>query len=419
MKVHFEQTFFPVGQGLCTYGVIGFSHPNSDPEFSLGAQSTADTSFRWVYDCGSITNNRLVSNAISLIEIECGSTQLDLLVLSHFHNDHISGTIELLQRVGTKILLLPWAPLWHRLMIGFGQGFLSDDDETLFFVDPVKYIIEKAPGRVSKFLFVMPSSGETPPYPYELSSEVPDFKEGEEATRLDGGESASAVELQIADQSKVTIEKLLPGKALLLNAAWEFVPYNDPTTKPSDHSTFESIVKGHLTALLRGDDTVRKAALKDLRDIYNSKFKGAVMNDASLFLYGGTIHSASPFDFAFCYQTQKSLKEWHFLNQIRRTTAGVLLTGDGNLSTPEKWDRAVTYFKQERLSDLLLFQVPHHGARSSWHEGLAAKVAPAISVFCSDPHHKYGHPNAVVLRDFWSFNPVQVDQHSGFVFSLW
>ena len=52
----------------------------------------------------------------------------------------------------------------------------------------------------------------------------------------------------------------------------------------------------------------------------------------------------------------------------------------------------------------------HHGAEGNWHEGVAAALAPAASLFSSDPaNKKLGHPHAPVLRDFWPYCPVQVD----------
>jgi len=35
----------------------------------------------------------------------------------------------------------------------------------------------------------------------------------------------------------------------------------------------------------------------------------------------------------------------------------------------------------------------------------------SFSAFCSDPgRKKWHHPHAAVLRDFWPFNPLQVDK---------
>ena len=77
------------------------------------------------------------------------------------------------------------------------------------------------------------------------------------------------------------------------------------------------------------------------------------------------------------------------------------------------WDTLSHYLDQRRAIRTCVLQVPHHGARANWHDGLAISSIPAISVFSSDPRHSYGHPHAEVLRDFWAFRPVQVDQSAG------
>ena len=94
--------------------------------------------------------------------------------------------------------------------------------------------------------------------------------------------------------------------------------------------------------------------------------------------------------------------------------ASILLTGDSNLGSDSKWNALEQYLDCRRAVQASVFQVPHHGARTNWYDGLAATASPVLSVFSSDPNHKYGHPHAEVLRDFWNHRAIQVDQHSDF-----
>jgi hypothetical protein len=58
----------------------------------------------------------------------------------------------------------------------------------------------------------------------------------------------------------------------------------------------------------------------------------------------------------------------------------------------------------------------HHGAEGNWHEGVAPRIAPAISIFSSDPKNKkLRHPHRPVLDEFRQFNPYQVDKRRGVV----
>jgi hypothetical protein len=95
-------------------------------------------------------------------------------------------------------------------------------------------------------------------------------------------------------------------------------------------------------------------------------------------------------------------------------------TGDGLLKDIPRFEAFARFYRRgHRLARSKIFQVMHHGARSSWHPGLAAKVAPRVSLFSSDPAHRWHHPHAEVLRDFCPFGPRQVDTVNGFALRGW
>lgn len=62
------------------------------------------------------------------------------------------------------------------------------------------------------------------------------------------------------------------------------------------------------------------------------------------------------------------------------------------------------------MTKISCLQVPHHGSKHSWHEGLAQKLSPNISVFSSDPR-EYSHPNIEVLTDFFLNTPILVNKN--------
>ena len=86
-------TCWPVGQGLFT-------------QFDVYA---GDATFRVVYDCGSFTSGRgsPLDGAIRLLR----DRPIDLLIISHFHYDHISGVPKLLDVVGLP--RYAWVPHVH------------------------------------------------------------------------------------------------------------------------------------------------------------------------------------------------------------------------------------------------------------------------------------------------------------------
>ncbi len=415
--------FFPVGQGLFAFGSVVLKQPKKSKQ-TLGVrriktpsseQEPDESTYRWVYDCGSSTAKRLVSNAIGEVKSKCGDDRIDLLTLSHFHNDHISGVVEILKRVGAETVMLPWAPLWHRLAIGYDQGLQAGDAELEFFVDPVAYLVEEAGDGFDRVLFVMPSEGDGPPFePDPIPPEPP--REGPDDTEKDDGpgEWASWAELEVAGVSR-EVKKLRPGQSVpAIQGAWEFVPYNDPTTRPADPEGFAALVDGYRDQLLYGDEDQRTETLRDLRHHYEVVFGRAAMNDVSLFLYGGAVGRWTGQGFCSCDCIYHRLVGACGCWKAHETRGAILFTGDGNLSSAQRWDSLSRYLDLRRATRASVLQVPHHGSRANWHDSLATSALPAISVFSSDPRHSFGHPHAEVLRDFWAFRPIQVDQGVGF-----
>lgn len=424
-KIRAVHQFFPVGQGLFATGSVEFWPPARRPRRIIdggGPPRPAPVGpYCWVYDCGTNSGKRLVSNAIDDLKSHCQGAKIDLLTLSHFHADHISGAIELLNKIGAKTVMLPWAPLWHRLLIGFEQGLRAEDPEMLFYVDPVQYLIQEAGDGFEQVLFVMPSNGDGPPYPTEPTAAPEPPEDLDDPEKPSGpGERVSYGDLEgVYDDFNNRIRILRAGKGIVIHGVWEFLPYNDPATEPDDPFGFASKVDNYRASLLNGNKNKRQSALDDLRMLYETTFgRGAAMNNVSLMLYGGAVGPWTGQGVCNCECFYHRLIDACGCWKELETRGAILLTGDGNLNSAAKWANLENYLDARRARRVSVFQVAHHGARANWHDGLAALVAPKISVFSSEPRRSYGHPHSEVLRDFWTFGPIQVDQLSGFSFRI-
>jgi len=212
---------------------------------------------------------------------------------------------------------------------------------------------------------------------------------------------------------------MMQGSAAQILGVWEFVPYNDPNTIPKNHAQFDSDVQELRQELLSSNSDECEEALKQLKNLYRQAFPKSQQNDLSLFLYGGPLNGwKGCFGHSFIveYLLSALFEGRKIPDLLRRNIAGpckgsIIYTGDGNLNSLEKWNDFSTYLRSQRSSDPTLLQVAHHGSRYNWFEGLAHEIRPATSVFSSDPSHRtFGHPHADVLRDFWPYNPVQVDK---------
>lgn len=417
--------FFPVGQGLFATGSVEFWPPARRPRRIINTggppRSAPVGPYRWVYDCGTSSGKRLVTNAIDDLKRDCQGEKIDLFALSHFHNDHINGVVDLLNEIGAKTVMLPWAPLWHRLLIGFEQGLRAEDPEMLFYVDPVQYLIQEAGDGFEQVLFVMPSDDDGPPFSTEPTATPEPPEDLDDPDKQSGlGEPVSYGDLEGAyGHLDHRIQMLRSGKAIVIHRVWEFLPYNDPATEPDDPFGFASKVESHRGSLLNGNEDKRQSALDDLRTLYETTFgRGAAMNNVSLMLYGGAVGPWTGQSICDCECLFHRLTGVCGCWKEHETRGAILLTGDGNLESAAKWSSLEGYLDRRRARRVSVFQVAHHGARANWHDGLAALVAPKTSVFSSDPRRSYRHPHAEVLRDFWTFGPIQVDQQSVFSFRI-
>ncbi len=421
--------FLPVGQGL----------------FATGSFETATMKrrFHWVYDCGTTSEQDLLNLAMAQIvtnvdaKNEGGKPRLDLVTVSHFDWDHISGLNLLLKRFSVGTLLLPYMPLWQRLIPAFSEGVDTQQELIKFLVNPVAYIAGLGDSQIDSIVFV-PDNNEGPAdEPAPGISETSDAAQGQSTLlfRIASQQSMNAGQKEDFDEflreksvGITSVFLLQAGTRLCVSGIWEFVPYNDAHIPHPPNSEFFNCVAEKRAALLGAtSDAERKSTLENLRETYDNHFGKSpeMRNVISLFLYAGPIRDNKKVLFRrlewdnSAKQTIRRYREW-FIDDESADRSCILYTGDGYLNTKERLDRLIEYLHHERIRRLTCVQVMHHGAERNWHEGLAKQLAPDTSVFSSDPeHNSYKHPHGQVVRDFLPFGPVQVNKHCGLTLHLY
>lgn len=398
--------FWPVGQGLFASGAItrGGDLPDACPPLT------------WLYDCGTISTDQVLSNALGQFHSWCSSINaehIEVAALSHFDKDHISGFVRLIQRVPVRRLLLPYVPLWLRVMIALAQGVRVDDDTFDAFIDPARYLRDR--GFDGEILFV-PSGGE--PDTREIEGGEPAFDPDgdvdlelkiERAKEPPLSEEERAEDAGLLAAARVSF--LPRGGRIIWARLWEFVPYNDAGLAPRADAAFLHAVRPLIEALVSrtGNLDDMLAALKQL---YERTFGASSRNRnlISLFLYSGPVSAR------LRSRTMNCSHALRFGWAITRFAQ--MYTGDGTLDAGRYRAFRQFYDPAGRLYRAGFFQVMHHGARGSWHAGLAAKLKPVASIISSDPNdRRFGHPHGAVLRDFWPYSVAQVDHYTGFEFT--
>ena len=431
-----RHSFHPVGQGLFSSGVIFLS----DRE---------EASFSWVYDCGSTSAQPCLDDALEAFYV---GDRIDLVAISHFDEDHISGMVKLLMKAPVDDLLLPYMPLWQRLVLLIEANVKLKAPLARFLLDPVGFISEIPNANVKRILFAMPS-GEAAEGPTGLSEpdgrqppgKQSNIKPIKEDRKSDNGRNDNRLEIEIEvideaslpaederhrykeevkAKSSIEVQYLRAGSAITVAGFWEFVPYNDASLASKVSKSFKAHVERLRHDLLNEPDLDDKAvALYGLRKAYIKAFGSGseARNMISLFLYAGLVNRSLYWNHSARYGYRKSWRaSVHRAISICATPLGaVLYTGDGYLNSQSRFDALQEYLSEERMESIHVLQVMHHGSRSNWFPGIAAKISPQYSVFCSDPtHRRYKHPHAEVLRDFWEFGPVQVDKNNWVDFEM-
>jgi hypothetical protein len=429
LKLCVQYKFWPVGQGLFASGSL-----------RVGPGQPA---FNWVYDCGTSSTKGLVTKALEGLSIETkkraplnsvdSKPKIDLVAISHFDLDHISGLVSLLKNFAVETLLLPYVPLQQRLLIAFSERIALSSSFFEFFLDPVRFIAKiNADSGQPRMVFVL-SSGQggsasviTPAPPDNPNNIGPDeFRltfeiEPDEGLDEDQKSLVAIRGPDLKGSPRAVFLKRQTG--LSIKGLWEFVPYNDAdvtnqsTTK--GFASFASKVNCLRAQLLKSPD---KAVLKVLSDLYDQKFgkSSKSRNLISLFMFAGPIFKIDDSSPMFFCWPRLCPRDGGTLNPIEKFDRfSVLYTGDGYLSSARQFSNLKIYLGKSRLKNVCCFQVMHHGAEGNWSPGLAGKIRPIFSVFSSNPsHRRLKHPHKPVLQDFKKYGPIQVDETNPF--ELW
>ena len=387
--------FWNVGQGL----------------FSSGRIQMGDApAFHWVYDCGTNSSPKLIQNAIQKYNQQENNADIDLLVLSHFDKDHISGVKELLKN-GRKIKrwVVPYYPLWQRLVIASFLEIQPDDEEWAFYQNPIQYFktyfAEEL--KTTKFL-LLPEK--------EIESEISINLEPSNSDDVLSFETTEKLSNEF-DKSEQNLHWLDPNKALLFRKGeeqFEFVLYNVPfhllAKVPTNLTAFQKQVK-QIIQSHRFNSTDPTPALKTL---YSLAFGNGSKNKniISQYLYIRNIKLPSFWGMGNNHIFDVSTDNENEIALIPKdkTKNAILYTGDAFLNDLPLLTDLTQSLGAERMARIYCLQVPHHGSKHNWQQGLAKILSPSISVFSADSQRRKGHPHGEVLKDFAIYTPILVNK---------
>jgi hypothetical protein len=378
--------------------------------FHTGMLGAGFAEFRYIYDCGSMSTRR-VNECIDAQFNEMSPKKIDVLFLSHLHEDHISGLDHLFTRVQVDSVFLPLLSPEARL-----SCIVTSVEEGCDTVGRVDFISDRggwlrARGVRQVFFVVGDDAADGGVAPREPSPPVDSGEVEDDGTlRIDeqglGRFSRDTVTPPLSRTSSGSRARamLSPGDRVVSHLApihitesanrlldWVFITYVFPDEElelrlrsalrprvgepPRKPATFHAWILD----ILRHPE--KRAELIDCVEGC-----GVRQNFMSMSLYSGPTAKYRPTFSIYAPTAEDSVL-------LEEDRCGWLGAGDSELATKTAWQRFENHYRQV-LPRVHTLAVPHHGARRNFNPALLGLGAQDFVV--SSRSQNRHHPAKVV-----------------------
>lgn len=372
MRLLGEFIFHNVGQGLFYSGTIKQHSRNK---------------FDFIYDCGSENNNHLkciINDYLYYLD----EKNIDMLVISHFHEDHVNGLEYLLKNNKPTYVFLPYFTNIHRLYIlAKNLSFAQNNNWYLKFLqNPTKFLIGNGIDD-NKIFYIHPSEhNETdsfniePNDNFEIQINLNDVNFSEnnvEMRNLGGNHKLDKGYIQVGYWmfKFFYLEKNLDNfKKCIKGIDIDKVDFSDRKVIENLKHCYKKI-KGNF------NDTSLVMLHKPLVKVNNCQF----YNDDCLYMceyYCGFLCNCLNCDVMSKYKISAQI-----------------LTGDINFRNEKNYKEFKQHYKNY-LNEVLIFQIPHHGAKLNWNKELLRDIKNCYFWIASaSRNNKYNHPSFNIFLD--------------------
>lgn len=378
-RIDFTRTQWAVGQGFFHSGEVS----------CLGARAL------YVYDCGSLSSSALDRELTEFVD-RYSNRVVDIVFVSHYHYDHVSGLPKLLTDAKVRAVVIPVLAPAERLVAaaattpaddvtGWTMFFAADPEAALRELDPNVEIIRVSP---------------------EGEEEADDEDDDPEFDHVDvgvrGGEKLTPptqVSLRIGRTS--VLEGVDASQAAV--ALWEWRAYTTKFAYGREEKLREKLAKQSGLDASKVDAALADpVAFRDFVETFHAQLTKAFaqsfadVNLSSLLVYSGP--AAERPVTGLVYRTRAGEVEGREIGawDIR---PGWLGTGDQKMGV-RRCKEVAKVFESE-LHRIGVLALPHHGAASSYHPALL-KMFPGQKPTCvaaAGEDSPYGHPERAVLAN--------------------
>jgi hypothetical protein len=402
----------PIGQGGFHSGAItGCQKSSLDPFF--GGQHA----FRWVYDCGSDQLDSLNEEIKSV-----KGTQIDVLFLSHLHEDHINGVDSLLlnDNATVKEVVLPYLDdddwVLH-LAARSSEGTLSGTFIDLV-DDPENWFESRGIERLTYVLTDSDDDEENDgPASIDLPKEAVERNERDEHYEISWTRGRSKPNASQTHSGNLNVSLVEKGEIGSISASgqtidWVLSPYAYRPSYTKKMQFQEALEKEFACRLSRKEyakSALTSSGRKALRKCYDTIWNDHNLH--SMVLYTGPSRMSK-------YRIHTTSRYGNFVRRI--TPLGWVLTGDFKASGQRRREKMLKYYSRyaENVGHINL---PHHGSDDSFDIKLLTHFPNLVAAIAATGPNSYGHPGLIVQREIAKMsrvNFVRVDQNPSSVYKV-
>lgn len=390
--------FHAVGQGLFYSGMIN---------------REGGGTFSFVYDCGTESSMNSLHRKIDdfkdlLPYVRNGDKKkIDLLVISHMHDDHVNGLEYLLEDLAVDTVVMPYTDETISILARIeSSDIYSKDEEFLssFYKNPIEWFSQKEVHRI-----MLIGSPDNPQEYYRNGN-------NDNINHVRGNEVNDSIIVDGIISSKnvngITVLNLKnDSSAKSTHFYWKFHFTNLGLNEKEDYKrTVHEFLSSKNKSL---DDIFRD---KNLRDALANRLKfvtpkGRIINRTSVVLTHEPI--LKNFDTFLTHPSETKYLHyyWHFIKYFRiedDVAPRTILTGDIELNKKERILPIGTYADYYSV-----FQYPHHGSKKALPYYDISNLD--CVVFCAGLDNRYHHPDNVKMDNSRS---VFVNENNTFGYSV-
>ena len=347
--------FHPVGHGLFYSGTIKNLYTQNQYSF--------------IYDCGGHTKNT-VNLAIQNADLP---KEIDLLIISHFHADHIKGVLELIKRkITIKTVILPYLDQTSKILY---TAALAD----------VKYDLQMSElDELKKFIANPKEFFGDKTEVYFISNDIEDAY----SERKNIEENSNQKEEFDFDWKNCKPDKKnkVPCNANYGSKLWSFNFF-----MPKKNPNFSNLQK-----FFKDNKITRKNAINNW-DIIKKEMKKLGLNNNVSNLICAHGPTENVFVEKICHNKfipckhcwgYECCRHYHYHHMHEINIGFQFLTGDAEIND----QKAFFNRYQDYLEKSILFQVPHHGSVTNWKDWFS-EYQPFCNLWpvTHNASHKYGN----------------------------